>query len=390
MKFDNINKLILIEFFTNLFFYSPVIVFFYMSHDLNLFQILSLEAWLAIAIAFSEIPTGIIADKFGRKLSVILASICFITSLIILFFSTSYWMFVIQFLFFGTGLAFSSGCTEAMIYDSLKEKKKQHQMKKVIGMFVFASLIGFALANVCGSYIAHDLTVSGFRTVILLAIIGNIIGLLISLTLGKSGESKSKEKSVKLFKDGLKLIYYNKSLQRIILLFIVSAPFIYVIQYLYQPYLQNSGVPIALFGTIFAIAITLAALAGKYIYKLEKKLGMKTAMLVITLLPGFLYLGMSQIFSFGGAILLFITNRAVMGFRDPLFSDYQNQHIPSENRATILSTISLISSMYFIIMKLVIGYIADISLSYAFMFIGGVIIFGSILLQINETHLCNE
>jgi MFS family permease len=388
--YNNIKKLTIMNFFINLFFYAPIIVFFYMSRSLNIFQILSLEAWLVVAIAVSEIPTGILADKFGRKLSIILANTCYLISLIILLVSTSYWMFVLQFVFFGIGLAFSSGCIEAMIYDSLKEEKRQNQMKKIMGTFVFASLIGVAIANIFGSYIAQDLTESAFRTVILLAIIGNIIGLCISLTLGKAGESNSKEKSIKLFKDGLKLIMHNKSLQRIMLLFMFSAPFSYVIQYLYQPYLREANVHIAMFGTIFAIAIILAALASKYVYKIEKKLGMKTAMLIITLLPGLLYLGMSQIFSFGGAILLFIANRAIMGLRAPLFSDYQNQHIPTENRATILSTISLISSIYFIIMKLVIGYLADISLSYAFIFMGAVIIIGSALIQINENHLISS
>ena len=66
---NNITKLKLIYFFKSLFFFSPIITLFYFSRGLDTFQIVSLEAVLIIAVLFSEVPTGIIADKIGRKLS---------------------------------------------------------------------------------------------------------------------------------------------------------------------------------------------------------------------------------------------------------------------------------------------------------------------------------
>jgi hypothetical protein len=79
--------------------------------------------------------------------------------------------------------------------------------------------------------------------------------------------------------------------------------------------------------------------------------------------------------------------RATMGLKEPLFSDYKNLHITSKNRATILSMISIIVSLYLVGMRLIIGRLADINLSYSFLFMGVVIVIASIFLRIDESHV---
>ncbi|MCK5107209.1 MAG: MFS transporter, partial [Nanoarchaeota archaeon] len=64
---DNITKIKWVYFFKSLFFFSPILTLFYFSRGLDTFQVVSLEAILIIAVLFSEVPTGIIADKIGRK-----------------------------------------------------------------------------------------------------------------------------------------------------------------------------------------------------------------------------------------------------------------------------------------------------------------------------------
>ena len=198
---------------------------------------------------------------------------------------------------------------------------------------------------------------------------------------------RDRENPLSLIKDGVKLIRGNKSLLRIILLSMLASPFLFTLTYLYQPYFQNSGVPTAIFGTIFAIALLLAALFQKYAYKLEEKIGMKRAVFLATVLPGIFYVIMAFTFHPIWAILLFIMIRAIIGVQEPLFSGYKNLHIPSKSRATILSLISMIVSLYLVGMRLVIGKLADINLSHSFLFMGIVIIIASILLRIDESYI---
>ena len=72
-KFDNVSKIALINFFSTLYFYLPILTIYYQQRGLNFTQINSLWGIITASIFFAEIPTGILADKFGRKLSMILA-----------------------------------------------------------------------------------------------------------------------------------------------------------------------------------------------------------------------------------------------------------------------------------------------------------------------------
>jgi len=70
MKYELI-KLNSMNFFLSLFFISPVAIFFYKQRGLGFDQVLMLESVLAFFIFIFEVPTGIFADKFGRKKSIL-------------------------------------------------------------------------------------------------------------------------------------------------------------------------------------------------------------------------------------------------------------------------------------------------------------------------------
>jgi hypothetical protein len=60
----------------------------------------------------------------------------------------------------------------------------------------------------------------------------------------------------------------------------------------------------------------------------------------------------------------------------------RNRHIDSKNRATVLSLISMVSGLYVALMGLLIGRIGDFSLTYAFAFMGVVVLAGSLFFQV--------
>lgn len=390
-KWNEVTKLSLMNFFLHLFFLSPVVVFFYQQRGLNFFQILALESVLVLFIFFFEVPTGLFADKFGRKKSVIFGSLLLTLEPIIFIFAKDFFWFAIAFALAGIGITFHSGAIEALIYDNLKKQNKEKQMKKAMGTFRSASLLAMVVAPVIGSYVAKDLFLPQFIFLLMLTIGFITIGFILSLFIKDTREKDiKKENPVTLLKEGIQLIKSNKSLLHIILLSMFSSPFIFVLNYLYQPYFKESGVNVALFGVIFALALLAAALLQKYAYKFEEKLGMKKAVLLTTIIPGILYVIMAFVFHPIWALLLFIMIRGTMGLSEPLFSHYKNIHISSRNRATILSLISMFVGIYLVIMRLVIGKLADYNVRYAFMFMGIIIILASIFLKIDERHLVIE
>ena len=96
---------------------------------------------------------------------------------------------------------------------------------------------------------------------------------------------------------------------------------------------------------------------------------------------------MSVVFHPIFATMLFVLNYSTMRLQEPLLADYYNIHIKSEVRSTTLSAINMFSSIYFAIMGLVIGRIADISIPMTFLFMGIIIFGGSILFRIKEDSI---
>jgi hypothetical protein len=73
-----------------------------------------------------------------------------------------------------------------------------------------------------------------------------------------------------------------------------------------------------------------------------------------------------------------------MSLKGPLFSGHLNRHIDSRNRATVLSLISMISGLYVALRGVVIGAIGDVSLTYAFVFMGLVVLAGAFVFRISR------
>jgi len=388
MKFDNITKLILINFFNHLYFYIAVITFIYMQKGLDLFQMVCLEVVFVLFILFGEVPTGIFADKYGRKTSIITYCLLFLVSEIIFLLGHGFWMLALSSAIAGTAISFYSGAGEALLYDSLKEQKQQHLMKKHMGTINASVIVAGAIAAIIGSVMATDLSLKSLLLLIQMVIASAIIGTLFSLTLKEPKyKHKIETNPFKLFSSGIKQIKSNPSLMRIVALSIFSTPFFYVITLLYQPYFKSLGINVAWFGAIFAVAMILSALASKYAYKLEGILGVKWGVLLATLTPGIFCVILALLKFTWIAIISFVAIIAINGFSEPLFSHYRNIHIKSFNRATTLSVISLFYCIYEVITRPTIGWIANTNINLAFLVIGIIVIVASLSLQLKPEHV---
>jgi hypothetical protein len=85
--------------------------------------------------------------------------------------------------------------------------------------------------------------------------------------------------------------------------------------------------------------------------------------------------------------MLFVLNYSSQRLQEPLLADYYNIHLHSDVRATTLSTINMLSSLYVSIMGIVLGKLADISLPLTFFITGIIIFFGSTLFRLKKNHI---
>src|SRR3989344_2171805 len=127
IKWDNITKASLINFFSALYFYLQIATLWYQSRGLSLTQVESLNGIGTITLVLTTIATGMFADKYGRKSAIIMALILQLVGETIFLFSNSFPMFILCSIAAGLGFSFWSGAFDALIVDSLKENDKQSE-----------------------------------------------------------------------------------------------------------------------------------------------------------------------------------------------------------------------------------------------------------------------
>ncbi|MBN1936484.1 MAG: MFS transporter [Anaerolineae bacterium] len=382
----NISKLAIAYFFSNLYFYLPVGTIYLQSRGLNYVQINSLWGIIVGAMFLTEVPTGMLADRWGRKRSINVALALQLLGEVMYIFADSYLLFVLTSVVAGVGFAFASGCLEALTYDSLKALDRQEEslpgaMSKAMGSISAAQRAANLIAFPLGGLLIGELTQARFVIGIIATACAVGVGWLVSLTLKETSIGMpAHENSLVLLVDGLKLLRDNRAFRRLALLALTTIPFRDYLG-MYQPRLIEVGLlPVGL-GVVQSAAAGLSIVGARYAYWIEQRLGSRASLLLVTSLPGLLYLvaaaAVHPIFSPGAFCLL----SGSMSLKDPLFSAHLNRHIASRSRATVLSMISMVSGLYVALMGLLIGRIGDLSLTWAFVFMGGVVLLGSLVLR---------
>jgi len=115
--------------------------------------------WSLFSIVF-EIPSGILADRWSRRnmlaIAAVLQGVCFI----IWFFSHTFFMFALGFVFWAIAGAFASGTEEGLIYDNLKSDGREADFTKVYGRAQFyaniGTIAGIASAGAMVSFISIE------------------------------------------------------------------------------------------------------------------------------------------------------------------------------------------------------------------------------------------
>lgn len=366
---DPLGRLNLATFLLSITIYSPILVLFYTGRGLSLFQVLSLEAFMGLAIIFLEVPTGVVADRIGPKRSVVLGFGFQVVWLLVLMASHAYWLFLAGYAVLGLAITFRSGATEAWIYETLKARGEPGQMSRAQGAFWAAGLAGRIASALLAVVVVRAMEERYFLLALGLSAAAMALGALLVLTVPNrqtEAEQARRRGSLGLVRDAARLLRRQPALRRIVALSVLSDPLPYALLFLYQPYFQASGTPAPLYGLAAAAGAGLGALGARMSHRLEVRFGLRRTFLVSNLAPVAGYLLMALVSRPYVAALLYVATFGVMQVRYPLLATMRNRHIASYNRATALSVISMLEGAYALAMKLVAGRLADVDLRLAF------------------------
>jgi len=385
---DNTKKLAVITFFSNFYFYNHVGTLYQQTRGLSLLQVSSIWAVVTGAIFLFEVPTGIVADRIGRKKSVVIAILLQASGEWLYLFANNYLAFVLIALLAGLGYAFLSGANEALVYDSLPTDDKDNRMKRAMGIVGGAYQLAFCVAPLVGGLVVAQLEISFFLRAILLTAVSVTLAFFVSLTLQepKTVYEHTERNPLLMLRDGLKQIWGNKKLKWILAVAVLTTTFSNSLLSLYQPRFAQLHIPNFWIGAVLSMGGLVAFLIQKNIQSIEQWLGRYT-FLVLSLLPGLTYLIIASVTLPTILIPIFIVAYASMEARNPLLSAYQNAEMESKHRATTLSLMNMLVMLYVAGMSLVFGRIADYSIPLAFATIGGLIIFFTLVLRVDKISL---
>ncbi len=165
-----------------------------------------------IAAAVLEFPTGLIADKIGRKNTVIIGCVCSLIYAVILAITNSYLGLVIVAIFEGLERAFFSGNNEAFIYDTLKEAGKESEFKNYIGKTDSMYYMAGILSTILGGVVAFTLSM---KVLMILSVIPRIFEVILSLRLKNVKKYSTEDENVfKQAKKVVGLVKENKILRK--------------------------------------------------------------------------------------------------------------------------------------------------------------------------------
>lgn len=329
----------------------------YLSYKgMSLVEIGLLEAIFHITGLFFELPTGAIADIYGKRFSIIAGRILSIVATILMIVSNSFWQFALAFVITAASYNMESGAGEALVYDSLKELGEEERYKRIWGSLSFLMSISQGFAILLGGILADV----KFLYAYILGAILQLIALIISLgyTEPPVEKVKSEENAViSQLRISVTVLREKRLVGYLILLFAVISSLGATVFFYSQKYFEDISYTKTEIALIFAVSSLLSALSSKYAHKLEKRLKPGGIMILIALLNVCALFGLCFIGRF--SITFFLVCSATEGLSYPIFSDYINSRIPSEYRATLLSVNSLCYSLFMICVFPLFGMMAE-------------------------------
>jgi MFS family permease len=356
---------------------------FLLDAGLSNLEAFAANSFFTAGMVVFEVPTGVVADTWGRRISYLLGTIALASSTALYYvlwvIEAPFWQWAVVSMLLGLGFTFFSGAVEAWLVDALNFAGYEGGLEVVLGrgqMISGAAMLG---GSVAGGVIAQATSLGVpflLRVLVLLIMFGTAFRLMFDL----GWEPEPRETPLRAMRHvfitsldhGLK----NPPVRWVML----AAPFAsgvgFYTFYALQPYLlELYGDPKAYSVAGLAAAIVAGAqiLGGYAAPKIRGLFEKRTTALILGSLVSVLILallGLTDLFWL--ALALLVIWGLIFAADMPIRQAYLNDMIPSKQRATVLSFDSLMGSTGGVVIQPVLGKSADVY-SYSTSFVFGAV-----------------
>lgn len=364
-------------------------------------QLMVVGAALEFSRLIFEIPTGIIADLYSRRLSVVIGFALIGVSLILESWLPFFVPILLAKVIWGLGYTFTSGATQAWISDEIGEERANRALLAANRYDLSGNLVGILVATLLGSFtsVATMLLVSGISWIVL--------AILLWFLMSERGFQPTRPENRNTFqhmsdtfRKGWRTVRLRPALLAILgvaLFYGMTSGFDrlwvwYVVDRFELPVLFGNN-SLAFFGILefggILLSIVLTQQVEKRIETLQpKQIG--RLMFAITAAIALAISGFALVPFLGWALALYLIIYSLRELTDPLIAAWMNQRLDSDVRATILSMTAQTEAIGQVAGSLVIGLLAQVlSVPLALVFCGGLLAPALLLIRRANQYVAN-
>lgn len=300
-----------------------------------------------------EIPTGYVADRLGRRNSLIVSSAA-VTGVMLWFtIAETTAEFSLLYVVWGVGVTFRSGAGDAWLYDTLEERHTTDAYARIKGRASAGFLLTSAVTSLAGGYLYSVDRVVPFYAAAAVTASGVLILLTFPTTSGGEEEQFTASDAISI----VRTRFLRPPLRSFIVVTAVLLAVPETVDLFVQPISVDLGVPEARLGWLYAGFMLVSSAATYYTGELRERIGIGGWFKLAPVLVAVPLLAM--VVAPAAAFPAFFVARASKSISYALRGQYLNDRLPSLGRATVLSTASLVYGVFIVIGRFVGGGLAD-------------------------------
>jgi MFS family permease len=348
----------LANFCVSLEFILPVwLIFFTVTAGFSVTQAMFLGSIGYFLSTILEIPTGIVADKYGPKFSYFVGAVLVFISSLFFLLTPNFWLYFGSAIILGFGLALMSGCAESLIFEYLKENDVENEYTKITSTKQSVYFIGRVVSSLSGAYIFLINPVLPF----ILVGFAHLLSCFFIFKIRIQKPPKTETLTLSIFKQAVSkireiLIQYpiSKVLLISILVQIILMDFYF---YSYPLLLKDLNLSFEFSGYVFAFVSVFSALGSQLYHKFFAKKDFAVIFIILlSILAMAALIYSSLVWAF---ILALFVQGVVAGFIYPSLNSFWQPKIEQQYRTTVLSIFSFLMGVISTLSGFMAGVLID-------------------------------